>query len=222
MTRDRIQTEHRLIDAIHELLTIEGLDQIKINRMAQHAKVNKILIYRYFGGINGLIDAYYKKYKPVVSTPLIDVDRLRGVPLDEFFQTCCDYVIAEFRLLRTNPQAQRFLKNDLMAYQPGVPNPFADEKEAQLKNMIDELAELIQTDHGRSFSAIIVSGMTLLTFMAQDKRTVFGVDLSTDEGWADIERGLQRIYQALAESNKGRVGKNVFMPASPPPSQEPS
>ncbi len=222
MTRDRIQTENRLIDAIHELLTEEGFDQIKINRVAQHAKVNKILIYRYFGSINGLIDAYYKKYKPVVSTPPIDVDRLRGAPVEAFFQACCDYVIAEFRLLRTNPQAQSFLKNDLMAYQPGVPNPFADEKEAQLRNMIDELGALIQTDHGRSFSAIIVSGMTLLTFMAQDKRTLFGINLGTDEGWVDIERGLQRIYQALAELNKGCVGENVLVPASSPPGQEPS
>ena len=109
-----------------------------------------------------------------------------------------------------------------MAYQPGAPNPFVDEKEAQLRNMIDELGELIQSDHGRSFSAIIVSGMTLLTFMAQDKRTLFGIDLSTDEGWDDIERGLQRIYQALAELNKGRVGENVLLPGSPPPGQEPS
>lgn len=221
MTRDRVQTENRLIDAIHELLTEEGFDQIKINRVAQQANVNKVLIYRYFGGINGLIDAYCKKYKPVVSTPPIDVDRLRGAPTDELFQACFDYVIAEFRLLRNNPQAQRFLKNDLMAYQPDVSHPFTDEKEVQLGNMIDELGDLIQTEYGRPFSAIILSGMTLLTFMAQDKRTVFGIDLSTDEGWAAIEGGLQRIYQGLAELNKGRVGENVLTPASPP-GQEPS
>ncbi|MBO0939676.1 TetR family transcriptional regulator [Fibrella sp. HMF5335] len=216
MTRDRIQTENRLIDAIHELLTEEGLDQIKINKVAQHAKVNKILIYRYFGGIDGLINAYYNKYKPVVDTPPIDVDRLRGAPIDEFFQACCDYVITEFRLLRENPQAQSFLKNDLMAYQPGVANPYADEKESQLRNTIDELSSLIQTDYGRPFSAIILSGMTLLTFMAQDKRTVFGIDLGTDEGWIEIEKTLQRIYYALAELNKSRIGGNVMLPSSPP------
>ena len=222
MTRDRIQTENRLLDAIHELLNEEGLDQIKINRVAQHAKVNKILIYRYFGGIDGLINAYYNKYKPVIDTSPIDVERLRGAPLDEFFQACCDYVITEFRLLRDNPQAQSFLKNDLMAYQPDVVSPFADQKEAQLLTMIDELGALIQSDYGRPFSAIIVSGMTLLTFMAQDKRTVLGVDLSTEEGWADIESALQRIYQALAEINKSRIGNTLPIPPLSAPDKEPT
>ncbi|MBO0930403.1 TetR/AcrR family transcriptional regulator [Fibrella aquatilis] len=222
MTRDRLQTENRLIDAIHELLTEEGISQIKINRVAQHAKVNKILIYRYFGGIEGLLNAYYKKYKPVIDTPPIDIERLKGAPLDEFFQACCEYVITEFRQLRNNPQAQSFLKNDLMAYQPGVVSPFADQKSTQFLAMIDELSELIQSENGRAFSAIIVSGMTLLTFMAQDKRTVFGVDLSTEEGWANIESALQRIYQALAEVNKARIGNTLPIPPLSTSGQESS
>lgn len=222
MTRDRIQTENRLIDAIHELLTNEGFEQIKINRVAQQAKVNKILIYRYFGGLDGLVQAYFSKYKPVITVPPINVDRLRGVPLDEFFKICQEYVIDEFRLLRTNPQAQRFLKNDLLAYQPGVTNPYAEAKESTMQAMIDELSALIQTDFGRSFSAIIISGMTLLTFMAQDGRRAFGIDLQTDEGWAEIEGAIGRIYEALAVLNKARIGDTIQPTNSSDAQEEPA
>lgn len=208
MAKDRLQTEQRLLDAAHEIITNEGFDQLRINKLAQQAKVNKILIYRYFGNLNGLIEVYYERYKPVVAAPLIDVKRLEGATLDEFFQTCCDFILDEFRLLRANPQAQQFLKNDLMANQPGVPNPLAFRKAQQLDVMIDELGQQINSEYGRSFTTILMSALTLLTFMAQDKRTVMGIDLGTDEGWLEIENAVRRIFYGVMLATRERLGTN--------------
>lgn len=206
MAKDRLQTEQRLLDAVHEIITNEGLDQLRINKLAQQAKVNKILIYRYFGNLNGLIEVYYEKYKPVVAAPLIDIKRLEGATLDEFFQTCCDFILDEFRLLRANPQAQQFLKNDLMAYQPGVPNPMAFRKAEQLDAMVDELSRQINSAYGRSFATVVMSALTLLTFMGQDKRTVMGIDLGTNEGWQEIEQAVRRIFYGVTLATKERLG----------------
>jgi AcrR family transcriptional regulator len=218
MARDRLQTEERLLAAVHDLISTEGFDQLRINRLAQQAKVNKILIYRYFGGLNGLLEAYYEKYKPIISTPLIDVKQLTGVTVDEFFDICTTHILDEFRHLRANPQAQEFLKNDLMAYKPGITNPLAARKEEQLRTMIDALGKLLHTQQARPISAILVSAMTMLTFMAQDKRTVFGVDLGTDDGWADIEKGVRSILKSIALAMKERIGEHI--PDSDAPSAD--
>ncbi|MEZ0486561.1 TetR/AcrR family transcriptional regulator [Fibrella aquatica] len=209
MTRDRVQTEQRLIDAVHELLTEGGFEQVRINRVAQKAKVNKILIYRYFGGLDGLVRAYYEKYQPIVTAPPIDLEKLRGAPIDVFFEACCDFILTEFRLLRANPQAQGFLRNDLLNGQNGAPNPVAFQKEEKLRIMIEQLGELIQSKYGRPFAAIIISGMTMLTFMAHDKRTIMGVDVGSDEGWAEIEEAIRRIFYGVSLSAKERLGNNV-------------
>ncbi|WP_375444917.1 TetR/AcrR family transcriptional regulator [uncultured Fibrella sp.] len=221
MVRDRLKTEQRLIDAVNELITEGGFDNVRINRLAQRAGVNKILIYRYFGNLDGLIKAYYEKYKPIVSAPLIDLTQLEGATIDEFFTICGDYILAEFRLLRANPQAQEMMRNNLMGGRPGTAYPVASQKEERLRIMIEQLGKLIQSNYGRSFAAIIVSGMTMLTFMAHDKRTTMGIDIDSKEGWDEIEEAIRRIFYAVALATKERLG-NDSIPHSSADSQEPA
>ncbi|MEZ0607408.1 TetR/AcrR family transcriptional regulator [Fibrella sp. WM1] len=199
MTRDRQQTEQRLIDAVHELITTEGFDQVRINRLAQQAKVNKILIYRYFGGLSGLIDAYYAKYMPVSTDPLVDRNQLEDISAEAFLKLCCDYLLNEFRELKTNSPAQQILKNDLFAYQPGATNPLTAGKEEQIQSMVDTMSRLVHPVHGRPLLAVFVSAMTMLTFLAQDKRTLLGIYLGDEKGWDQIEQAVQFLHDGLAK-----------------------
>jgi AcrR family transcriptional regulator len=194
MQRDRTQTEQRLIEAVGQIIKESGFDQLGINRVASRAGVNKILIYRYFGGISGLIEAYYERRRPIVATPVLNVEQLRNASLDEIFNSCYEYIVNEYRSLRENVEARELLRANLLN-NDGLRNPGAIEKEDQLLQMVDELASLIKTTNGRSFAAIIVSAMTLLTFMSQQKRSILGIDLNTDEGWEQIEGALKNIYR---------------------------
>lgn len=204
MQRGRFQTEQRLIEAVGKLISEEGFHQVGINRIASRAGVNKILIYRYFGGLDGLLEAYFKAHPPVIATAPIDIERLKVAPLDEFFDICCAYIVAEFRLLRQNVQVQELLKADL--FRSGhLHNPVADLKEAQFRTLIDTLAEVINTRYGRPFSAIIISAMTLLTLQSQLHKIIFGLDLGTDEGWEQIEIALQHIFRGAYLYTKERL-----------------
>ncbi len=182
------------MDAVGQLIAKNGLDQIGINRVANHSGINKILIYRYFGGLDGLLRVYYDRTRPIVSVPPIDVDALREAPLADFFDVCYQYVIDEFRVLRQSPEAQEFLKADLISNN-GLSSILADEKEAALLTMVDELGKLIGTDKGRPFATVVLSAMTLLTFMSQQKRVVMDIDLSSEAGWTEIESALKSIFR---------------------------
>jgi len=221
MTRDRIQTEQRLIDAVHELITEGGFDKVRINRVAQRAKVNKILIYRYFGGLEGLVTAYYEKYKPVIFAPSINYDELVGVSTDDFYAVCLNYILTEFRLLRANPEAKEFLRNDLLTHKPGMLNPFVAQKEEQQRTITTKLGELAQSPDSRGIAAIMMSGMTQLTLMGQDKRKTLGIDIGTDEGWDEIERGLKQIFYGLSLAAKERLGDTMPGAEASTDSQQP-
>lgn len=52
------QTKHRLMDAVGQLLARKGFTGFGVNALAREAGVNKALIYRYFGDMEGLISAY--------------------------------------------------------------------------------------------------------------------------------------------------------------------
>jgi AcrR family transcriptional regulator len=55
--RDRGATEDRVLDAAAEILTREGAGGLGINALAKTAGCDKQLIYRYFGGLEGVMAA---------------------------------------------------------------------------------------------------------------------------------------------------------------------
>ena len=50
-----------MIEAIGSLLRTKGFQQVRVNEVADKAQVSRILIYRYFGDLDGLIDAYIRQ-----------------------------------------------------------------------------------------------------------------------------------------------------------------
>ncbi|WP_309397631.1 TetR/AcrR family transcriptional regulator [Cerasicoccus maritimus] len=56
MKRNRQQTEKRIVDAAIGLLAEEGFQSFGVNAVAARAGVDKVLIYRYFSGLDGLLE----------------------------------------------------------------------------------------------------------------------------------------------------------------------
>jgi AcrR family transcriptional regulator len=192
MTRDRTQTEQRLIDAVGQEITENGFDKLGINRISNRAGVNKVLIYRYFGDLDGLVKAYYKRTLPVIPPPTVDIQQMREASVDEFFELLYTRFTSEFRTLRANTNAKEFLKSALVS--PNWDhNPTAADTEIKVQEQIDLLASIVKEKNGRSMGAIIISGMVALTVMSQQKRTILGIDLASDEGWQRIEDALKTI-----------------------------
>ena len=57
-TRNRLLTEKRLLDAVSTILLEQGFPAIGINEIARQAGCDKVLIYRYFGGLDELLLAF--------------------------------------------------------------------------------------------------------------------------------------------------------------------
>lgn len=58
MSRSRLQTEQRILDAVGQLLLEQGYPAVGINAIARRAGCDKVLIYRYFGGFDELLLAF--------------------------------------------------------------------------------------------------------------------------------------------------------------------
>ncbi|OIN60580.1 hypothetical protein BLX24_00175 [Arsenicibacter rosenii] len=156
------------------------------------------MIYRYFGGLDGLMKAYYKQNPPVVQLPRIDPEQFKGATIEEIMEASCEYMLLDFRLLRQNIQTLEYLRADLLAHSEKHTNPMADKLEQETHDIVETMSGMVSSEYGRSVSAIMISALRLLTFMSQDKRTLMGIDLGTDEGWAQIEQAVRRIFYGLA------------------------
>lgn len=54
----RRRSEARLVAAVGEVVAERGVDGLGVNAVADKAGVDKVLIYRYFGGLSGLLRKY--------------------------------------------------------------------------------------------------------------------------------------------------------------------
>lgn len=58
MQKSRIRTEQKILNAVENLLLNEGFPSVGINAIAREAGCDKVLIYRYFGGLEGLLQRF--------------------------------------------------------------------------------------------------------------------------------------------------------------------
>lgn len=99
--RDREATEKRLLDTIGKMIAEEGFEKIGINAVATQSGVSKILIYRYFGSVEGLMAAYIRQHDFWLNLPLEFPDREQ---LPSFIKNMFQGQIEQ---LRNNPTLKR-------------------------------------------------------------------------------------------------------------------
>ena len=58
MARNRLQTEEKILKAVETILLDEGFPAVGVNAIARRAGCDKVLIYRYFDGLDGLLQAF--------------------------------------------------------------------------------------------------------------------------------------------------------------------
>ncbi len=117
MTRSRLNTEQRLLDALASILLEQGYPAAGINAIARQAGCDKVLIYRYFGGFDELLLAFAE------TTPLWwEVDEI----ITESAADCADRPLHDYlqRLLNRYVEAleARPLALEIMAWEMSEQN----------------------------------------------------------------------------------------------------
>ncbi len=63
-TYNKEETKNKIISAVGEILLEDGFSELGINSIAKKAGVNKVLIYRYFDGLEGLYNVFAESIDP--------------------------------------------------------------------------------------------------------------------------------------------------------------
>ncbi len=99
----RTETEKAIVEAFERVLAREDLDKIGVNAVAAEAGVGKPLIYRYFGGFDGLVAKWAQDNKFWDDDQGL-VEDLAAVPPDaDRLEIICSYLIAQATRMRDKP-----------------------------------------------------------------------------------------------------------------------
>lgn len=186
--RDREATEKRLVATIGEMIAENGFEKIGINAVATQSGVSKILIYRYFGSVEGLIATYIRQHDFWINFPL---DFPNREELPAFLKQTFHNQIED---LRNNPTAKRLYRWELSCNNEMIAQ-LREQREKVGIHLVEKVCEL--TDLPQREVAVMASMLTAsITYlvMLEEFSPVFnGIAINENSGWEQISEGIDTL-----------------------------
>jgi AcrR family transcriptional regulator len=190
--RDRDATEERIVAAVGSVLARDGFGAIGINSIAREAGVDKVLIYRYFGGLPELLRRFGAsgRFWPGVDEILgDDAAAVRKLPVTERLALFFDRFVDA---LRARP-----LTIEILAAEIVQRNELTAILETEREQWGDCVARVIGGDdwssrpHVQGATLLWVAGIQYLLVRARTIRSFGGIDLRSDAGWQALKASLR-------------------------------
>ncbi len=199
----RAATETRIIDAFEKVLKRDGISSVGVNAIIKEAGVGKGLLYQYFGGLDGVADAWVAR-----SHFIPDAEEIAGKPLDQFLeQSLADQIrdihINYASMLRSNPLAQEIFAEELL------PATKISKSVAHIRDQIgithEEFFTKLTPVTDPDYHALIFTLHAASNYLALRSRTspIFnGVDLSKEDGWKKLMGMLSTVVDVFEEGKQ--------------------
>jgi AcrR family transcriptional regulator len=196
MARDKEETKGRILAALGRVLAEKGFLNVGINAVASEAGVDKVLIYRYFGGLPELLQAFgmSREFWPTFEEIAgIDLEALKAKPPAERVAIMvCNFA----RALRRRPITQEILawetveRNELTAILEKV----REDLSIRLFKEIGYDLHAIDADVA-AITALLGAATNYLVVRARKVKMFNTVEISSDEGWQRLERAVFTICE---------------------------
>ena len=199
VTGKRQRTEAQIIKAFEKVLRKKGAQGMGVNAVVEEAGVGKGLLYDYFGGLEGLAEAWVEKADFVP-----DMEAIAGEPLETFNEKS-----AAMRIGEVNANYADMIKRDKLAGQlmaEELLDKTAMSKPLQtIRRHIGETHEafftrdevFMEADH-TALIFVLQAAANYLALRAQHAPVYNGIDISSAEGW-DMMLEMIRRVAALAD-----------------------
>lgn len=188
--RNRQQTEERILRAVGTILAERGFGNVRINEIARVAGVDKVLIYRYFGGLGELIRAYGEQGHFWPTTDELtngDVQSLMSMPPA---QRAAAMLCRHRRAIQSRPESLAILawetvtRNELTV-------ALEEQREQQALVLFKSFGGDVP-DHvdSQACIALLSAGLTYLTLRSRHIPNFCGVSLDSEKGWERLEQAV--------------------------------
>ena len=190
--RDRETTERRLLDTIGQMITESGFEKIGINAVASQSGVSKILIYRYFGSVEGLMAAYIRQHDFWINFPQELPDRSQ---LPTFLKNMFKEQIEQ---LRSNPTLKRLYRWELSS-DNAIVMTLREQREKAGMQRLTKISELTgySLEELAALATILTASITYLVMLEEFCPVYNGIPLNKDAGWKQIIEGINTLIDKL-------------------------
>lgn len=193
--RDRAATEADILKAAERVLSRGGWTQLNVQSLAAEAGVDRKLIYRYFEGVDGVVDRLAERLEIWLGSAL--AERPAPPPAD-YRAFVRDLLTGYLDALRREPLLLR-----LIAWEACEDTPLLRRLAARRSEVIQawiatrrgDLVIPVEVDPF-AINAVLIAAVQGLALAGAASGRFAGLDLD-DAGWHRVERALDRLLAAL-------------------------
>jgi AcrR family transcriptional regulator len=195
--RDRGATEKAILRAAKALLSEEGFQNFGINAVARRAGCDKQLIYRYYGGLNGLVEAIGSDLGTWVR------DRIPEDTGGMFLLTYGDLMerlaLLFLQALRDDPLMRRIVAWEVSENTEQV-RRLAESRSKALSQWLERMKGSLAPPKGvdaAAVNAILIAAIQHLVLSASAGGQCAGLALKTPKDWEKAATALKRIVRGV-------------------------
>jgi AcrR family transcriptional regulator len=199
--RDKERTYELLIDAVGKVLRKKGFSGLNATNITKEAKVNRALIYHYFGTVDNLITAYIRKVD--FWTP--DSNQQIG----EILANPQHRGAADFHMLLTSQLSTVYANRDLqqiLLWEISQKSKILAEISQEREVLGEQLFQFVEGDFKnsgldlRAIIGLMIGGIYYLSLHATNNGSTFcGIDMNQGEGKQRFENALKQLINLCYE-----------------------
>ena len=191
----RAATEALLVDAFGRIVQRHGLRNVGVNEVVKEAGVGKALLYRYFGGLPGLVAAWGQANR--VWPRLVDMVPLSAAPGATAAEVLKKIVVRNAQVHRDDPVRVEMLADELMT-------PTA------ISGALGEIRKQVGRDHAALFArnrdfrdhhlfmVVMMAAASYLAMRAVKSPRFMGEDLADEATWARLMAEIEAVIERVA------------------------
>ena len=192
--KNRQTTEMNLIKAVDELIEENGFEGLGINAVAAKAGVSKMLIYRYFNSLDGLIAAYIQQHDYWIN---FDEQQPDEEHIGEFIKEIFKRQIA---MLRQSYTLRRLYRWELTSNNIFI-KELREKREAKGVWLVDAVSKLSKHPQKETaaMASILTAAISYLSLLEENCPVFNGINIQTEDGWKELEEGINILIDIWLE-----------------------
>lgn len=188
ITKNRQATELLLIKSVSDIIEESGFEGLGINAIASKAGVAKMLIYRYFNSLDGLIAAYIQQndYWINFDRQLPDKEHI-GDFIKQIFKN-------QIQQIRENYTLKRLYRWELTTDNKIV-RELREKREEKGIWLVEAVSKLTQHPQKETaaLAAIITAAISYLALLEENCPAYNGLKIQDESGWGQLEVGINLL-----------------------------
>lgn len=208
--RNRTETRASILAAVGQLLAKSGFRKIGINSVAREAGVDKVLIYRYFGGLPELLKAFAEEsdFWPGTAELMKEAEEVAGTSTVERAK---HIMLAFGRALRKRPLTQEIMRWELQERNE-LTETLARYREEQSEKLFEQFGEATGVDL-RAMASLLAAGQAYLILRSKDADVYNGLSLHSETDWKRLEAAVGAILDAVFSHHVSQSNQSIMTSA---------